>query len=101
MSEFDPYLDAPILAGDVPECILMQFTGLHDKNGKEIYEGDVVEIRYNDGTPAVLGTVRWSKWGCNFAIRSGERSFAINFGGSIVVGTFLIGNIYENPELLP
>jgi len=92
---------------------LMQYTGLHDKNGKEIWEGDIVAIRReNDGT--------WESGDCERAEIEyyGEYgAFVLTiytvFGGegyeSLVgseVGKYyrerieVIGNIYENPELL-
>jgi len=75
--------------------VLMQFTGLLDKNGKEIYEGDVV--RDFDGN---VGVVEWVKDGWNvsgFWSSSQDepgRAFSENAEFEI------IGNIYENPELL-
>lgn len=79
---------------DRSECELMQYTGLKDKNGVEIYEGDVVKITD-------------CKYGNKFR---GEISFK---NGSYVVESNIathyrfidyhievIGNIYENPELL-
>jgi len=71
--------------------ILMQYTGLKDKNGKEIYEGDIVkfsgrgkwivewESGENDG---------YSWEGYSTPIKSDYKTFEI------------IGNIYENPELI-
>lgn len=71
------------------DIVLMQFTGLHDKNGKEIYEGDVV----------TLGGVM------NYEIKFIRGGFAVDFkDGHRYLGQFanpeIIGNIWENPELL-
>lgn len=73
---------------DFTGSIWMQFTGLHDKNGKEIYEGDIVK-RDLDGD---VGMVE---------IDSG----VFTMSGDCQLPLFqetveIIGNIYENPELL-
>lgn len=72
---------------------LMQFTGLIDKNGKEIYEGDIVieDTFYGDFTQIV----RWSEDNSGFWLGS---SFHLNFGTAKECE--VVGNIYENPELL-
>ena len=68
---------------------LMQDTGLKDKNGKEIYEGDVCRVDYTDGWE--LGVVEYEK-GTYYLI---YKSLGMNHDKIEVVG-----NIYENPELL-
>lgn len=79
---------------------LMQYTGLKDKNGKEIYEGDILErhgywpirIEYDKGCLMVrdLDEVRYNNLILNVPICNFE---SIN-------DWKVIGNIYENPELL-
>jgi len=71
---------------------LMQFTGLKDKNGKEIYEGDIVRQREfipNDHT--ITAEIVFSE-GC-FILNGWEQFICPN-------QCEVIGNIYENPELL-
>lgn len=71
--------------------IVMQFTGLCDHNGKEVWEGDVVRYTNNDGIKRV-GSVEWLEE---------EACFYLN---SLPVWEQtekeVIGNIYQNPELM-
>ena len=73
-------------------CILMQFTGLKDKNGKEIYEGDIV-----CGMRGVIGVCEF--YHGRFAIKYFE-GIRLTFIYENKDDVEIIGNIYENPELL-
>jgi len=81
-----------------PTWILMQFTGLHDKNGKEIYEGDIVKYqvpKYEDGdliytNRTIVGDVYFN---CGMYWFGSLHSI-------LPTRMEIIGNIYENPELL-
>lgn len=74
---------------------LMQFTGLHDKNGKEIYEGDILPFTMYDLKTEYYYIVfrngefeAINKQDTNFIWRSAWKESTV------------IGNIYENPDLL-
>lgn len=73
------------------DIILMQYAGLVDKNGKEIYEGDIVKDGNN-----ILTEIKWEEFEHN---EGGYFSgFFLNDDSPRVIE--VIGNIYENPELL-
>lgn len=78
---------------------LMQSTGLHDEQGVEIFEGDIVEIIY-DGE-SFTGVVVYDLGETDFKATNNREDYGNNFqyltvGESIEV----IGDIYQNPELL-
>lgn len=75
------------------DIILMQSTGLLDKNGKEIFEGDIVILFWSDD----VGESHWGKVTIKnpFEYTPEEARYFIYSDG--IEG---IGNIYENPELI-
>ena len=80
--------------------VFSQFTGLLDKNGKEIYEGDIVnEFRESRSFPEGRIIQRVIKWQDDMTLDDsfGETAVGFNlFGGALEI----IGNRFENPDLL-
>lgn len=84
------------------EHILMQFTGLKDKNGKEIYEGDIITFIYktsvrDDGTTAIW-EIYWHDGGFSYGKKSEKYAMSVYHEWASRVE--VIGNIYETPHLL-
>jgi len=78
---------------------IMQYTGLKDSTGKDIYEGDIVSIFHKDNENLnTRGVVEWHKDKCCFRVNTGGpwnpslHDFLLTYE--------IIGNIFENPELM-
>lgn len=85
--------------GNPDDIVVMQYTGLSDKRGKEIYEGDILEIDYEDGVYKVIwfeGEPGFAL--CAYPIETNDTD--IECMADVVYKVTVVGNIYEHPELL-
>ena len=78
---------------DLNDVELMQFTGLYDKNDKEIYEGDIIRISL---ITSEKSAVTYEKGGFYVKTKNGN----YRLGNWEKESLEIIGNIHENPELL-
>ena len=90
------------------EWIPMQYTGLKDKNGREIYEEDIVKFKLltRDGENRGIGIVEWNDIERAWVVKVIKSDSGMPIWKYYLLGFIkdeqlrVIGNIYENPELL-
>ena len=83
------------------QLIYMQYTGIHDKNGKEIYAGDILRTEHG-----IIDFVEYGYWNCGccydvfgYTLHSYRDSWSVH-DDEATSDAEVIGNIYENPELI-
>jgi len=103
---YDPHTEGFTMLGrDLneinPEWKLMQFTGVQDKNGRDIYEGDILKFKNHDNM-----IVEWSSKYANFVgkiiktMKDEYPTFCAFAGYELYKNPEVIGNIHENKELI-
>ena len=83
-------------AVEVDPATVGQFTGLTDKNGNRIYEGDLVNIP-GSSRQGLPGEVHWYSLSCMFSIRRKGYNPVLLDGDTVYE---VVGNIYDNPDML-
>lgn len=95
-------IEQDFVAYEIDPKTLGEFTGLHDKNGKEIWEGDIANISWTNPYTEELryterGEMRWLEKEAQFAFFVKDSLLHEDMTNLEIE---VLGNIYENPELL-
>lgn len=81
--------------------VILQYTGLHDKNGKEIYEGDIIKLHYiKNGLAEQIAKVTYSEDYAQYVITETKCAADEYEPLCDYEDIEVIGNEYDNPELL-
>lgn len=112
------YINSPELEGEflIDPNTVCQYTGLHDKNGKDIYEGDIISFSHSriaegkdkrDFMPDYEEytrnyAVEFVNTYCTYGLRARNKSIHFKLSQATINmhNTKVVGNIYDNPELL-
>lgn len=100
------YINDKSLEGEflVDENTICQYTGLTDKNGKKIFEGDIVRC-----SSGIYGEVKFGLYTASFSFSDKNQGFYVEFPEDSLYrkglgywrnAVAVVGNIYDNPELL-
>lgn len=83
------------------ECVVMQFTGLQDKEGKEIYEGDLVKCGKSKDAMLAIIVFRQQAFLLQYLPVEKKKGEQIYDYMEDYKHFEVLGNVFENPELIP
>ena len=104
-----PWLSEVVDSAERYGMTLSQYTGLKDKNGKEIYEGDIIGLKYGYLIYKSIVKFGWADDAEQYGSSYGWYTDSLDTNERVVISQFndnwqdeneVIGNIYENQELL-
>lgn len=86
------------MRNDIQAGTLGEFTGLNDKNGTPIYEGDIV--RHVRGQKRMMVSGEYEDDAIVFTVKYEDAQFNVSYYARVTGSLEVIGNIYDNPELV-